>query len=227
MDAWGRGAVFRRFTLFLIMCPIRLSSFNNEWYLPGRSSFWQATWFLVGSPLLRSAVIPFSGFRTRLLRLFGAEIGKGVVIKPGVRVKYPWRLRIGSYSWLGEDSWIDNLANVEIGSNVCLSQDTYLCTGNHDWTDPSFGLIVKPICVEDGAWIGARSIVCPGVHVGQAAVVSAGSVVNRNVPPDEIHSGNPAAFVRRRKVQETRSGQKDTAQVYEVETDNLARVRQI
>jgi putative colanic acid biosynthesis acetyltransferase WcaF len=114
-------------------------------------------------------------------------------------VKYPWLLGVGDHSWLGEDCWIDNLAAVRIGNNVCLSQGAYLCTGNHDWSDPVFGLIVKPINLGDGAWVGAGAIVCPGVSLGECAVVAAGSVVTRDVPALEIHAGNPARFVRRRE----------------------------
>jgi putative colanic acid biosynthesis acetyltransferase WcaF len=124
---------------------IELSRFDNSWYSPGRSRAAQALWFFLGAPLLRSSVIPFAGFRRRVLRLFGARIGANVIIKPGVRVKYPWRLFLGDHSWVGEDCWIDNLADVTIGSNVCISQGAYLCTGNHDWSDPAFGLIVRPI----------------------------------------------------------------------------------
>jgi putative colanic acid biosynthesis acetyltransferase WcaF len=123
-----------------------------------------------------------------------------VVIRPGVRVKYPWRLRIGNNSWLGEDCWIDNLAHVHIGNNVCLSQGSYLCTGNHDWADPAFGLIVKPITLRDGSWVGARATICPGVELEENAVAAAGSLVTNSIPAGEIYAGNPAKFRRRRAV---------------------------
>jgi putative colanic acid biosynthesis acetyltransferase WcaF len=184
------------------MAFVRLSEFRNDWYKPGRSLFWQCAWFFLGLPLLRSALIPSSAFRCFLLRFFGATLGPGVVIKPGVRIKYPWRFTAGADTWLGEDCWIDNLADVQLGSSVCLSQGTYLCTGNHDWTDPAFGLIVKPIRIDDGAWVGARSVVCPGIAIGAGAVAAAGSIVNRNIPPMEIHGGNPAVFLKRRVIRE-------------------------
>ena len=131
--------------------------------------------------------------------MFGARIGRGVVIKPGVRVKYPWLLDVGHHSWLGEDCWIDNLAPVRIGANVCVSQGAYLCTGNHDWNDPAFKLIVKSIVLHDGAWAGARALIAPGVEIGACGVAAAGSVVTTSIPPYEIHAGNPARFVRRRE----------------------------
>ena len=116
------------------------------------------------------------------------------MIKPGVRVKYPWLFEAGENCWLGEDRWIDNLAPVKLGSNVCVSQGAYFCTGNHDWSDPSFGLIVRPIHVGDGAWIGAKAVIGPGAEIGECAVVAAGSVVSRRIPALEIYGGNPAGF---------------------------------
>jgi putative colanic acid biosynthesis acetyltransferase WcaF len=184
--------------------PVRLHSFDNSWYTPGRSLPYQLAWFFLGLPLLRSALIPSSAFRVRLLRFFGASVGDGVVIKPGVRVKYPWRLTIGNDCWLGEDCWIDNLADVQIGSNVCISQGAYFCTGNHDWTDPAFGLIVKPITLHDGSWAGAKSVLAPGVTLGECSIASAGSVVTKDIPPFEIHGGNPAVFVKRRRIESQR-----------------------
>ena len=176
-----------------------LSLYDNSWYSPGRSRLVAALWFFVGLPLLRLQLQPLSSVRSWLLRLFGATIGKGVVLKPGVRVKYPWHLSIAAHSWIGEDVWIDNLTSVTIGANVCISQGAYLCTGNHDWSDPAFGLKVRPITIEDGSWIGTRALICPGVHVGRSAVAAAGSIVTRNIPAFEIHAGNPAEFVKRRQ----------------------------
>ena len=170
---------------------------NSE--LQRGAPFWvEALWFFLGQPLLRSALIPSSGFRSWLLRLFGARIGKNVYMKPGLRVKFPWYLAVGDYSWLGEDLWIDNLAQVTIGPHVCLSQGVYLCTGNHDWSLTNMKLFRKPIVCERGSWVGARAVVCPGVVIGEGAIVTVGSVAAKSVPPYEIHAGNPAAFVRRR-----------------------------
>jgi putative colanic acid biosynthesis acetyltransferase WcaF len=177
-----------------------LSQFDNSRYDPGRPLLTRTIWFLIGLPLLRCSILPSSKIRRRLLCLFGAEIGEGAVIKPGVRVKYPWKLKMGRHCWIGEDAWIDNLAPVILGDNVCISQDAYLCTGNHDWAEPSFDLLLGPIRVESGAWIGARASVGPGVVLGQCAVVAFGAVVTGSIPSYEIHGGNPAKFLRRRKI---------------------------
>ncbi len=179
---------------------VHLAAFRNTWYTPGRSPVVRAAWFLAGLPLLRSSWLPFSGLRAALLRLFGARLGRRPVIKPGVRVKYPWLFEAGDDCWIGEDAWIDNLAAVRLGNDVCISQGAYLCTGNHDWSDPAFGLIVKPIEIGNGAWIGAKAILAPGAGAGECAVVAAGSVVSRPVPPFEVHAGNPAVFVRPRVI---------------------------
>ena len=178
---------------------VDLSTFDNSWYSPGRGRITTALWFFFGLPLIRSSINPSSSLRRFLLRLFGARVGPGVVIKPGVRVKYPWRLTVGADSWIGEDCWIDNLEQVTIGSNACLSQGAYLCTGNHDWSDSAFGLMTKPITIGDGAWIGAMSVIGPGVVLGQCAVALVGSVVTSSIPAFEMHAGAPARLTRTRK----------------------------
>ncbi len=180
-----------------------LSLYDNSWYSPGRNKFVRALWLFVGLPLLRFEFLPFSWVRRLILRCFGAKVDRGVVLKSGIRVKYPWLLSIGEHTWVGEDVWIDNLADVRIGAHTCLSQAAHLCTGNHDWSDPLFGLLVRPIVLEDGSWIGTRALVCPGVTIGTCAVVAAGSVVTKSIPPFEIHSGNPARCVRRRVFRES------------------------
>ena len=181
------------------MSAVRLRQYDNSWYRPGRSRGWQIAWFFLGLPILRSTLIPSSSLRVRLLRFFGAQIADGVVIKPGVRVKYPWRLTVGEDCWLGEDCWIDNLTSVELRNDVCISQGAYLCTGNHDWSDPHFGLMVEGILLNDGAWVGAKAMLAPGVELGECSVAAAGSIVNKSIPAFEVHAGNPAQFVRRRR----------------------------
>jgi putative colanic acid biosynthesis acetyltransferase WcaF len=177
---------------------VDLSTPDNAELVRGAPLWQEALWFFIGLPLLRCSILPSTGFRSWLLRLFGAKIGKRVHSKPGLRVKFPWYLEVGDYCWLGEDLWIDNLAPVIIGPHVCLSQGVYLCTGNHDWSLPNMKLFRKSIVCERGSWVGAKAIVCPGVVIGEGAIVTAGSVAAKSVPPYEIHAGNPAVFVRRR-----------------------------
>jgi putative colanic acid biosynthesis acetyltransferase WcaF len=176
---------------------VRLDSYTAGGFDRGAPRWKEALWLIVQALFLRSW-IPGSGLRCRCLRWFGARIGQGVVIKPGVRVKFPWRLVVADDVWLGEDVWIDNLAEVRIESNVCISQGAYLCTGSHDWSDARFTLIIRPIVVEEGAWIGAQARVAPGVRVGAHAVLALGSVATKNLQPGWVHQGNPAVAVKAR-----------------------------
>ncbi|HEY8260233.1 MAG TPA: WcaF family extracellular polysaccharide biosynthesis acetyltransferase [Methylosinus sp.] len=160
----------------------RLDCFDNRSFDRGRSRLVEALWLVFDLALIRSGV-PGSRHRVAVLRAFGARIGEGVVVKPNVRVKFPWRLSIGAHSWIGEHAWIDNLAEVSIGAHCCVSQGAYLCTGGHDWRKESFDLVTRPIRVGDGAWICARACIAPGVTIGAGAVVSLGAVVTSDVEP--------------------------------------------
>jgi putative colanic acid biosynthesis acetyltransferase WcaF len=177
-----------------------LSKYSNSWYKPGGSAFKRALWFFVNACFLAS-FFPFSGFKVFLLRLFGAEIGKGVVIKPRVNIKYPWKLKIHDHVWLGERVWIDNLDLVEIGANSCLSQGAFILCGNHNYKKTEFDLMTAPVILAEGVWIGAQAIVCPGVICNSHAVLSAGALANRNLDAFCIYQGNPAQKVKERAIE--------------------------
>jgi putative colanic acid biosynthesis acetyltransferase WcaF len=176
----------------------RLDKYDNSWYKPGRPGFIRFLWLIIGVWFVQCNWNPSSSFRIFLLRLFGAKIGKGVVVKPGVQIKYPWHLIIGNHVWIGEHVWIDNLTTVTIADNVCLSQGAYLLTGNHDYTQSTFDLLVKPIDLKEGVWIGAKAIVCPGVVCQSHSVLSVGSVARSELSAHKIYSGNPAVEVKER-----------------------------
>lgn len=176
---------------------MRLDQFYTSGFDRGASRWREALWLAV-SGLLFSTWLPGSKWRAALLRLFGARIGRGVVIKPRVLVKFPWRLSIGEHSWIGESVWIDNLAEVSIGDHACISQGTYICTGSHDWASESFDLIVTPIAIGAKAWIGAKSLVAPGCEVGEGTVLTLGSVATGYLEPWMIYSGWPAIPVKHR-----------------------------
>ncbi|MRG43878.1 colanic acid biosynthesis acetyltransferase WcaF [Chitinophaga sp. SYP-B3965] len=158
------------------------------------------TWYFVNYYIFNSALPWPYGFKRKLLQLFGAKVGKGLVIKTKVRIKNPWRLEIGAHCWIGESVWIDNLEDVTIGDHVCLSQGVLLLTGNHDYTLPDFPYRLGKIRIEDGAWIGAESVVCPGVTCSSHAILTVNSVATKNMDAWQIYSGNPAAFVRKRNM---------------------------
>lgn len=174
----------------------RLGEYNNAWFDRGKSVWFELAWIFVSIFLASS--FPGSWLRKSLLSAFGAEISRGVVIKPRVRVKFPWKLAIGSDSWIGEGVWLDNLADISIGSDCCLSQGVYVCTGNHDWSKPSFDLVVQPVTIADGSWIGAFACIAPGVVVGNDAVVAMGSIVNTDVAAASVVQGNPAKHLKNR-----------------------------
>jgi putative colanic acid biosynthesis acetyltransferase WcaF len=177
-----------------------LQSFQNKEYNPG-SRIKILLWYIVNAICFTNYFMPISAVKVVLLRLFGAKIGKGVVIKPNVNIKYPWLLEIGSYVWIGEQVWIDNLANVIIGDHVCISQGALLLCGNHNYKKPSFDLLVGKITIEEGAWIGAKAVVCPYVTVHSHAILSVGSVATKNLESYAIYQGNPAIKIRDRKIE--------------------------
>ncbi|MBW4612819.1 MAG: WcaF family extracellular polysaccharide biosynthesis acetyltransferase [Desmonostoc vinosum HA7617-LM4] len=179
---------------------MRLDSYTLGTYHPGASYWKQLLWYFLGSPLVENRWLPTSAFKVWILRSFGAQIGQKVRIKPGVRVKFPWRLIIGDFVWIGEDTWIDNLAPVTIESHVCLSQGVYLCTGNHDWNHPDFKLMTAPIHIQESSWIAAKCVIGPGVIIGRGAVLTLGGVTGRSLEPMMIYAGNPAQAVKKRKL---------------------------
>tara|TARA_B110000046_G_C13015785_1_gene408676 strand:+ start:2576 stop:3139 length:564 start_codon:yes stop_codon:yes gene_type:complete len=182
--------------------PVDLKQFSNLAYKPG-SKVKRAFWFLFNAFFLRNPYNPFGGIKRGVLRMFGAKIGKGVVIKPAVNIKYPWFLTIGDNSWIGENVWIDNLGKVEIGQNVCISQGALILCGNHDYKKRTFDLIVGDIVLEDGVWIGAQSIVTGNVRCESHAILIAGSVASNDLNSYSIYRGNPAEFIRERKMEDS------------------------
>jgi putative colanic acid biosynthesis acetyltransferase WcaF len=171
---------------------VDLSIYDNSDFDRGASLWKEAVWYLARWFFFQTSFPWPSGLRVALLRLFGAKIGQGVVVRANVNISFPWRLRIGDHVWIGEDVGILSLAPVTIESNVCISQRAYLCTGSHDFRREDFKLRVDPITVRTGSWVAAVAFVGPGVEIGTGAVVSAGSVVFENVPPKTVVRGNPA-----------------------------------
>lgn len=177
-----------------------LSVYDNSWYNPGGGTIKRVIWYMVNVLFFINPLNPISGLKVALLRLFGAKIGKGVVIKPAVNIKYPWLLSIDDYSWIGEKVWIDNLAKVTIGKNCCISQGAMLLCGNHNYKKTAFDLIVKPITLEEGAWVGALSVVCPGVIIKSHAILTVQSVATETLEPYGLYKGNPAIRIRERSI---------------------------
>jgi putative colanic acid biosynthesis acetyltransferase WcaF len=121
-------------------------------------------------------------FGPMILRAFGASIGNGVIMRRGVRVHFPWNLNIGNNCWIGEDVWFINHERISIGSNVCISQRSIICSGGHDYRSASLEYSHKPIEIRDGAWVCLDAKVLPGVKIGECSVVAAGEIARKTVP---------------------------------------------
>ncbi len=181
------------------MKKVKLAQYNNEWYQPGHF-IKIVLWYFTNMLFLKSSFPFSSSFKVMLLRLFGAKVGDGVVIKNNVNIKSPWFLEIGDYTWIGEKVWIDNLANITIGDNVCLSQQAYLLTGSHDYKKENFDLIVGSIVLEEGVWIGARATVCLNVICKSHSILTTGSVATKSLEAYGVYQGNPALLKRKREM---------------------------
>lgn len=179
---------------------VSLRTFDGSGFDKGAGLLKTALWYFVNALFVRASWNPFMGIKVWLLRLFGARIGKRICIKNNVIIKSPWNLVIGDDCWIGEGCWIDNLDKVVIGDNVCVSQGAMLLTGNHDYTVSSMPYRNAPIDIEDGAWIGARATVCPGVTVRRNAILTVGSTATGDMEANGIYQGNPATRVRERKI---------------------------
>jgi len=173
-----------------------LGKFNRGAKLPR-----EALWILVSALLFRICPLTCSGLKCAVLRFFGARVGHGVVIKPTVKITFPWKLTLGDDVWLGEECWLLNLAPITIGNSVCVSQRAFLCTGNHNYKSTTFDLETKPINIENGAWVCANAFVGPGVTVGTHAVLTVGSVASKDLQPFGIYQGNPALYIKQRAIQ--------------------------
>ena len=132
------------------------------------------------------------------MRLFGAKIGQKVLIRPSVRVTYPWKLSIGDYAWIGDHVELYTLGEIQIGAHDVISQGCYLCTGSHDYTRSTFDIYAKSIHIAAQVWLASDVFVAPGVEIGEGALVGARSTVLNNLPAGMICYGNPAKPVKPR-----------------------------
>lgn len=184
------------------MLKTDLSSYDHSEYSPGSNALVRLLWYFTNVLFFLNPLNPLSSLKVLLLRLFGAEVGKGVVIKPSVNIKYPWRLTIGNHVWIGEKVWIDNLDRVTIYDHCCLSQGAMLLTASHDCTRPAFNIQTAPIILEEGVWIGARALVCMGVVAKSHAVLAANSVTVKDMDAYAIYYGKPAVKGRERVIKD-------------------------
>src|SRR5258707_3990536 len=173
----------------------RMDQFRVPPGFRGRSAVYTQLWWIIQSTLFGMSPQVCYGWRRWLLRLFGARIGKGVILRPSVRVTYPWKLKVGDFCHIGDEVVLYTLGEIEIGDCAVISQRSYICTGSHDHTNPTFDIYARKIVIESEAWLATDVFVAPGVLIGSGAVVGARSSVFSDVPPGVIHVGSPARFV--------------------------------
>jgi putative colanic acid biosynthesis acetyltransferase WcaF len=181
-----------------------MSEVRNDLFDPtdglvrGRPRWFEGLWYLV-KVVFFLAPLPWpSSLRRRLLIRFGARVGEGLYIRPGVNVHFPWKLEVGSHCWIGEDTVILNLAQVTLRDHVALAHQVYLAAAGHDIRSRTMAYSNAPITIGEGCWIATRAFVGPGVSIGEYAVVAAGAVVVKDVLARTVVGGNPAKEIGRR-----------------------------
>ncbi len=168
----------------------------------GRSRFYVQLWWLVQATLFAMSPQIVYGWRRWLLRLFGAKIGAKTIIRSSVKIPYPWKLTIGDYCHIGDEVHLYTYGEIEIGDCAVVSQRSYLCTGYHDHTSPTFDLLAKKIVIGPEAWVAADVYVGPGVSIGYGAVIGARSSVFKDIPSGVIAVGSPARVIGERRMRD-------------------------
>ena len=179
---------------------VDLRLYNQSNFDRGRPGWLILLWWFVQAIAFPLTPHPCNSIRSGLLRLFGAKIGRGAVIRPTARFTYPWKIEIGDYSWIGDDVVLYSLERIAIGKHCVISQKSYLCTGTHDPQDPAFGLITAPVIINHGVWIAADCFIGPGVEIGANALIGARSSVFKNMPASFVCTGTPCRPRYRREI---------------------------
>jgi putative colanic acid biosynthesis acetyltransferase WcaF len=179
---------------------VDLRKYDQRWFDRGRPGWFILGWWFVQAIAFPLTPHPLNAIRVGILKLFGARIGKGVLIRPTARFTYPWKVEIGDYSWIGDDVVLYSLDRIHIGQHCVISQKSYLCTGSHDIQDQAFGLKTAPITIGNGVWIAADCFIAPGVKIGSNTVVGARSSVFNDLPAQQICLGTPCRPRSLRKV---------------------------
>lgn len=165
----------------------------------GRSAVFVQLWWLVQSTLFAMSPQMLYGWRRWLLRRFGCEIGAGALVRPSVRITYPWKVKIGARCQIGDHAELYSLGPITIGDDAVISQGSYLCAGSHDHRSVSFNIYAQPIVVEPESWVCAGAFIHPGVTIARGSVIGARAVVQKNTEPYLIYAGSPARVVGDRR----------------------------
>ena len=180
---------------------VDLSRFTNTDFPKGAGAVKMTLWYFTNAFFFLNPLFPFRSPKPALLRLFGARVGKGVVIHPGVNIKYPWKLTIGDHVWIGQRAWLDNIDQLIIRDHVVISQGAMIIQGSHNYKKVDYPTLSGPVVLEEGSWVGAGAMVMLGVTLKSHSVLSAGSVATKDLEPYTIYQGNPAQPVRERVIE--------------------------
>lgn len=156
--------------------------------------------WIVGQSFFRLSPRPFFACRRLILRCFGATVGAHVHTYPSTRIYFPWNLKVGEWSAIGENALVYSLGQVTIGQRVTISHGAHVCAGTHDYMRADMTLLKPSITIGDQVWICADAFVGPGVTVGEGAVVGARAVAMNDVPPWTVVAGNPAQPIKKREL---------------------------
>jgi putative colanic acid biosynthesis acetyltransferase WcaF len=178
-----------------------LKLYKNPKGFRGKSKWTVQLWWIVYAFLFKTSPQVLYGWRRFLLRSFGAQIGKKVLIRPTAQITYPWKVKIGDYSWIGDEVVLYSLGEIEIGANSVISQRSYLCTGSHDYKQVHFPIYNQKIIIKDGCWLATDVFVAPNITIEKGTIVGARSSVFKNLEEFSVYAGSPAQFIRKREVE--------------------------
>lgn len=182
---------------------VDLRHYDQSGFERGRPGWYIFAWWLLQAIAFPLSLHTANGFRCWLLRCFGADIGQEVIIRPTARFTYPWKVKIGDYSWIGDDVVFYSLETITVGSHCVISQKCYLCTGSHDFRTKAFNLIVNPIKIGNGVWVATDCFIAPGVYIGSNTVIGAKSSVLSDIPAAVVAWGSPCRPHYPRQMNET------------------------
>lgn len=182
------------------MSKIRLDLFDARSLDRGRPRVVEALWVLTKCFFFISPLPWPSRFKCALLRMFGAKIGTGVVIRPRVNIHFPWRLVVGNHCWIGDGCQLLSIASITFQDHVALAHEVYVAAGGHDIQSATMAGKHEPILVKSGTWIASRAFIGPGVTIEQDCVVGAAAVVMKSIGPAVVVAGNPARVIRPRVI---------------------------
>jgi len=180
----------------------KLDEYKTPEGFRGKSAITVQIWWIVQASLFKLSPQVMYGWRRFLLRCFGAEIGKGVIIRPSAQITYPWKVKIGDYSWIGDEVVLYSLGDIIIGNNTVISQKSYICTGTHDYTKADFPILGKKIIIGDECWLATDVFVSPGVTIDNGAVIGARSTVIKDLESNSVYVGSPVRFIKKRKIEQ-------------------------